>query len=49
MRQDYRICRSDTSISFAFAFEHLLAPSRDAGYCGNPMNESMSVRQQLDS
>lgn len=33
MRQGYRICRSDPSISFAFAFELLLAPSQDTRYC----------------
>lgn len=49
VRQGYRICRSDLSISFAFAFELLLAPSQDTRYCWTPVNKSMSLSQQLDS
>lgn len=49
VRQGYRICRSDPSISFAFAFEFLLAPSQGTRYCWTPVNESMSLSQQLDS
>lgn len=38
-----------TLISFAFAFEHLLAPSLGSRHCQSPVNESVSLSRRLDS